>query len=492
MSEPPIVSVTGGSGGIEARYEDLETLARLFDDTGDGLRSAAWDDKAIAANGDLLESAVLSPGSFADAEGAVLGATVGPDGLAVSAVGFEVDAFAIRANVGILRGVDDLQRQLFEGLDYLAGRALGTVLPGLLVLGGAGLLALAATNPALAALVVAHRDELAGMGREELVEFLEDHPEVVQHLINGSGGLLDGLLSTVPPGLRGPLLAGLGLDPLHPTLNGAAGDLAALFGDTGFEVREGGEADAQREFGAPTSLADLIRSLDATNGGMPDATGEVPDVNRPGDGEIDIIRIGEPPDVRYIVNLPGTDDFGVTGDAVRDSRANLELIGGQGTAYAAGIRAAMEDAGIPPGAPVALVGHSQGGMTAAYLASDPGFREDYDVRHVITAGAPTAQIPDLPDDVQVLSLENTGDVVPLTDGEDNPDEPNRTTVRFDGATGDIARNHGLDAYTQGAAAVDASTDPSLTESLEQLREDGFLGNPGPTSTSTYTISRSGG
>ncbi|NGZ99957.1 hypothetical protein G5V59_06115 [Nocardioides sp. W3-2-3] len=145
-----IVSVTGGAGGIEARYEDIETLARLFDDTGDDMRTYAWDDKGIAANGDLVESSILSPGTFASAESAVLGATIGPGGVAFEAVDLEVDALAMRANVTILRGVDDLQRQAFEALDYLGGRLLGTVLPSLLLIGGVGALLTAARNPLLA------------------------------------------------------------------------------------------------------------------------------------------------------------------------------------------------------------------------------------------------------------------------------------------------------------------------------------------------------
>lgn len=468
-----IVSVTGGAGGIEARYDDIETLAQLFDGTGDDLRSYAWDDKGIAVNGDLVESSILSPGTFASAESAVLAATVGPNGLAFEAVDLEVDALAMRANVVILRGADDLQRQAIEALDYLAGRTLGTVLPALLLIGGTGALLTLASNPALAGLLYLHRDELAGMTQEQLISFLEEHPEVVQHLINGGGGLVDGLASNLPPGVRDALLAQLGLDPIHLTTNDIAGDLGGLFEDTGVQVTEGGEQS--RDLTAPRDIYEFIHNLNETNSGA--------------NGEIDIVRIGEGEDARYIVNLPGTDTFPPGGPDVRDGLANLQLIGGQETAYARGIREAMEQAGIPPGAPVALVGHSQGGMTAVHLANDSSFTDRFNVQHVITAGAPTAQVPDLPDNIQTLSLENTGDLVPLTDGEDNPDQPNRTTVRFDHPTGSVGENHGLVTYEEGGRLVDASDDPSLVETRERLQQDGFMGSDDSATTSTYTITR---
>lgn len=468
-----IVSVTGGAGGIEARYDDIETLARLFDDTGDDLRTYAWDDKGIAANGDLVESSILSPGTFASAEAAVLGATIGPGGVAFEAVDLEVDALAMRANVTILRGVDDLQRQAFEALDYLGGRLLGTVLPSLLLIGGVGALLTAASNPLLAALAYQHRDALGKMTQEQLIDFLQEHPEVVQHLINGGGGLADGLAGNLPPGVREALLARLGLDPTHLTTNDIAGDLAGLFEDTDPVVTEGGTSD--RELLAPGSIEDLITNLDRTNSGA--------------NGEIDIIKIGEGEDARYIVNLPGTDTFPPGGPDARDGLANLQLIGGQDTAYSRGIREAMERAGIPPDAPVALVGHSQGGMTAVHLANDSSFTDRFNVKDVVTAGAPTAQVPHLPDGIQTLSLENTGDLVPLTDGEDNPDQPNRTTVRFDHPTDSIGGNHSLESYAAGGRLVDLSDDPSLAESKDQLRKDGFVGNSGPVTTTTYTIAR---
>ena len=472
--EPPIVSVSGGAGGTEARYDDILRLAGIFDASGDDLRSHAWDVKGLLADGDLLASAILSPLTFAEAEAAVFGATVGPSGLGVFALGIEADALIMQTSVTAYRLADDAVHQAFEVIDYLGGYALGFALPGLVVLGGIGALGLA-TNPLVLLYLHQNPDALPG-ALEDVEGFVEDNPELIQHLINGGGGLTDGLIDALvplPPAQQAALLDLLGIDPVHATTGDAAGELSQLFVDGEHQVAEGGSGEP-RTLVTPGSVEDLMRNLRETNNG--------------GDGEIDIQQIGEGDDARYIVNLPGTDDWVGDPSDVRDLGSNLRLVAGQDTVYSRGIMEAMERAGIPPGAPVMLTGHSQGGMTAAHLAADPAFQDQYDVRHVVTAGAPTAQVPHIPDGTQVLSLENSGDVVPLLDGEDNPDQPNRTTVRFDDTTGSVGGNHDLDRYISGGSAVDGSGHDSLTETIAQLEADGFLVEEAST-TETYTITR---
>jgi pimeloyl-ACP methyl ester carboxylesterase len=167
---------------------------------------------------------------------------------------------------------------------------------------------------------------------------------------------------------------------------------------------------------------------------------------------------------------------------------NYQLIGGLDSAYGRGIRQAMLDAGLD-GKDVMLVGHSQGGMVSTALAADPDFTRHFTVQHVVTAGAPTAQVPDLPAGTQGLHLENRGDAVPLLDGEDNPDQPHRTTVLFDDGSHDIVDNHDLRHYTDGAAAADASTNGSIRSHLDRMRDDGYLGDGPSGSVRTYVITR---
>ena len=95
----------------------------------------------------------------------------------------------------------------------------------------------------------------------------------------------------------------------------------------------------------------------------------------------------------------------------------------------------------------------------------------------------------LPDSTHAIHFENRGDAVPLLDGEDNPDQPHRTTVKFDEGSSDIGDNHGLDPYTNGAAAADASTNGSIQDEITRMNQDGYLGTGTSGQVQTYVITR---
>jgi hypothetical protein len=443
----PDLGVGGGAGGIRARYDDLERLGRLYGHAGGRLLEAAWDDKLEAADGDLVASALLSPRTFAEAEAGILVATHGPRGLVARAAGIEAQSLCFVACVRFYRSADEARHAAIETLHYGVGWTIGVNLPGVLLVGG---LAYGGAR-------------LAGADDADVVAQLEDHPEVVETVVGGGGGLLDGM-SANPA--TAPVMRALGLAGFHPDTGAAADDLGALlFG------RYEGEVDAtyprdEFSYDAPTDLGDLLDDLSGTAGDdVADGVISVQELRRP-DGS-----------VRYVVQLPGTDDF-VSDTAIRNMGSNLDLVAGDDTAYGEAVRDALATAGVPDDAPVMLVGHSQGGMQAAALAADPGF--DFHVTHVVTAGSPVATAG-VPDEVTVLSLENTGDVVPLLDGEPNPDRAHHTTVQADVHTGSLGaedgQNHSLSSYGRIADAADASDHPSLTAVLSGMREAGFLADP---------------
>ena len=286
--------------------------------------------------------------------------------------------------------------------------------------------------------------------------------ELVQHLANGGGGLLEGLwdgLTPVTPG--GPF----GVPLLVPDTESAAGLLAALYSD-GHHRTTASTLVIPGSDTAPADLAGLVQHLEQVDD-QADGVVQVQSI-RTTDGS-----------VRHVVYLPGTDDLTATPwsqDAdVRDLGTNLLLVSGQGNAYQQGILDAMRQAGVRPGEPVALVGHSQGGMEAAAILAHGS---PYSVTHVVTAGSPTAHLDGFPPGSHVLSLENRGDVVPLLDGEDNPDSAEQVTVRFDDHGPSVAGNHDLAQYVHGALAVQASADPSIVEQLASLEAAGFVGSAG--------------
>ena len=451
MSRATITGVTGGAYGIAAAYAAVRALADVFDGAGSTLRGWAGLGARVAADPALVASAPLSPATFAEAERAVLAATAGPDGVLVESVGWEADAVLVRAVVTAFEDTDRLVRAGVDALDHLVGRVVG--------------ITLGATAPALLPAAAVAAPYMPAGTRRDLEQWVVDHPGAVQHAVNGGGGLLEGLWDGLTPLVPG---GPLGMPLLTPDTESGAGLLAAAYGEDGtahvFPVHDTVPGGSR----PPAGVSDLVAHL-----------GEVaalsPDPDSPLNGTIEVQTLRGDAGVRHIVYLPGTDDLATLpwtqdGD-VRDMGTNLLLVAGQDNAYQQGIRDAMAQAHIGPSDPVLLVGHSQGGMEAAAILSQGS---GYHVTNVVTAGSPTAHVDGFPTGSHVLSLEHRGDVVPLLDGEDNPDSVQQVTVTFDHRGEGIVERHGYDAYVAGAAAVDTSADASVVEQLDSLRAHGFL------------------
>ena len=240
---------------------------------------------------------------------------------------------------------------------------------------------------------------------------------------------------------------------------------------------------------APRDLSDIMAGL----AGFAD---------RRRDGEIDVEVLGPgpltPTDAPrpVIVDIPGVGDW-VPNPASHDVAGigigigigigtTLHALAGESNAYEQGVLAAMKAAGVRPTDDVLLVGHSLGGVIATDLARDAS--GEFHISHVITAGSPIGlSVGAVPSRVQVLALENDGDVVPGLDGAPNPDRPNVTTVRLAHDHGDVLANHDLDqSYRPGAEDVDASGNASVRSYLGGLRP--FL-DAETAQTSRYLITR---
>jgi hypothetical protein len=277
----------------------------------------------------------------------------------------------------------------------------------------------------------------------------------------------------------------------HPTLESAAALLAGSFpADGPVRVRPHPvTGDPDPVTGAP-SLVDPVAPA-----GVHDLVANLRQVAALSDaadsdhnGTVAVQTITTEAGRRHVVYLPGTDDLTTRpwsqDDDLRDGHTNLEAVSGIPTSYAEGVREAMRQAGVAPGEPVLLVGHSQGGMVAGEVARHPG---DFAVTDVVTAGAPIGGQP--PPEVRVLSLENTGDVVPLVDGAPNGQDAHHVTVRFDGRQGTVLGDHDYPAYELGARAVDASADPSVRDAVDGL--SGFLGADDPGEVRVFRLTRGG-
>ena len=341
------------------------------------MRGWAGRSGGVLLDADLLESALLSPVSFAEAEAAVIAATSGPDGVLVASVVWEADAVTIRVAVRATQLTDELVAQTWEALDHQLGVTVGFTLSA-----GAPALALPAAGLALlwTQLPPDSQAALQDKSLDELQEWLVDHPELVQHLANGGGGLLEGLwdgLTPVTPG--GPR----GVPLLVPDTESAAGLLAALYSDGHHQttpstlVIPGSDA-------APADLAGLVQHLEQVDD-QPDGVVEIQTIRR---------RTG-PCGTWSTCPAPTTwpPPRGARTPTSATSAPTSCSSAARTTPTSRASSTRCDQAGVRPGEPVALVGHSQGGMEAAAILAHGS---PYAVTHVVTAGSPTAHLDGFP------------------------------------------------------------------------------------------------
>lgn len=189
------------------------------------------------------------------------------------------------------------------------------------------------------------------------------------------------------------------------------------------------------------------------------ATRDEPGAERPSVQVTVVDNPGQPP--RYIVAIPGTTESidtwdGWTGhQGGTDWAANLKGVGYGTTSSTQAVMDAIDEvtANHPGGArpEIVLTGHSQGGIIAANIASDPAFAERYDIGGIMTAGSPIQSAP-IPHDIPVINFDNQYDPVPKLDfgGAGGTDQPNVTDVDISNGEGEsgLFDWHGQDTYDQ--------------------------------------------
>ena len=277
------------------------------------------------------------------------------------------------------------------------------------------------------------------------------------------------------PGLTEHLVGGLG-GPV------SAGLLTMLYGDPGRPVVTAYPAALGST--RPASVRDLLEHLHEV-AGLSEGPGS------PANGTVEVQTITDPDGgPRHILYLPGTDDFNAPWDQdgdVRDLETDLGSVAGRPDAYQQGILEVLDRAGVGKYEPVLIVGHSLGGMEAAAILASHG---GHHITDVVTAGAPTAQVPGFPSGSHVLSLEQRGDIVPELDGAPNPDSVEQTTVTFDAhPDGGVLGHHDYAVYEEGAGLVDDATDASVADAVQSLHDHGFLGAGGQVTSQVFQITR---
>lgn len=315
---------------------------------------------------------------------------------------------------------------------------------------------------------------LAGRASEAAANLADAGGDVVGELVDAGGLGWEFLTTGEPPSVTELIAGGTGL--LAAGIN--AGVSASTVGllhphllDDGSPVASDPQAvgvgadpaqNGHRSTPVPSSLAQIMGGVtaaydDGGKAGTPDAAVRITAVDK-GNGPA------------YIVTIPGTSEWNLrSGSNPMDTVGNLASASGTLSTASQAVTMAMRQAGIPDGAPVMLVGHSQGGMTAANLAADPGFRGQFNVTNVMTYGSPidSARIPS---SVDTLAVQHPFDVVPRLDlGNAKPGATGLVAwPSSSGATvvtlpsppgagpGDVLGNHDYNAYAASVAANESS------------------------------------
>ncbi len=423
------------------RYDQLLHLADVFDRSGDELRRMSGLGTELLRDAAMADSAELSKASHARAEEAIRAATTGKQGLLSPSIELDADALVVRATVLTYQWIDELRATAYETLGAIAGRAIGYLAPNV-ALGGA--------------IVTAGLIETDALDRDGVAAYLNElaaaNPELMDHVISGGGGLLDGLQmrSALTAGFvsgepgrqaaRGGLRA-LGVDTMRHDSSAALRDVAGgLLSDPRPPLEDGPAVEAPRP---PASIADLMTTVESLA------------------GRVLVHRTAPARYVAYVGSPPA--------DPPPEDGPALRLVAGDLSPYAAEVARTIAAAVAgDDDAHVMVVGAGAGGVVAAELAATKR-NASFVVDQVVTAGAPAAHVPRLPDTTRMLALEDRADPVAIFGSLVNARHTNRTTVVFDAAG---SGSEGV--YVAGARAADAADAPELRAELDRLRELGYL------------------
>lgn len=458
------VAVTGGSGGVAARLDDLRAQADVLHALADELEDALLTLGRAECDATAL-AAVLSPGTGVALEAATLeffalaaGADLRLRGLAV-ALHACADAYAaadqlIAASfdLALTTAANAAGHAVRFGL--LQGGTVAVVGGTVLLVGGTVRVWSFARDSGLLDRVEdvtgIDADALAQQGAERLLTGLEEGAERLVRRAGAESALTAALLEHVLPGFAAGLLG------LPPGVHALPDDTGLLPRDaqslTGLLLLVGGQTGmfGDQPLARPGGYH---RPVDVTVAERP-ATAVDPRTGRPvplrapgsvtdlwerewaqsagrRNGAVRVEQVvGEDGRVRHIVYLPATTSQSTDASAeTTDNTTNVETAAGFDSAQHVVVRAAIEEAGIGPDDEVMLVGYSQGGLLAGSLLADDAFRSRVNVTTVLTVGAPITDAP--PGGVDMLSVEHAQDLIPDLDGRANRDAAHWTTLTVD-------------------------------------------------------------
>ncbi|WP_353815030.1 hypothetical protein [Agromyces sp. SYSU T00266] len=300
--------------------------------------------------------------------------------------------------------------------------------------------------------------------------------------------------------IRSPGLFAIGSELDAPESAGlvlaAAGVVGLVTGSRG--LRETGISAPVR---TPEPEAAVGRVLDDAS--SPQGIADLADRIPPSDAGGPQVRIerydGAGGGARWIVYSAGTADFGMAPAAEPyDMTANVHGVGGasvlhdlvglpaEAAASERALRASMAEAGVLPGDPVIVVGHSAGGMVAANVAADA----DLDVVAAVSFGGPVAQAGT--GDTPVLSVAHDEDLVPATAGSGlaagGRIEVGRSLGALAPGPDGAVPAHAIDRYRETARLIDDDDDDQRLAEFRHLVA-GFTDGEAPAEVTYWRVDR---
>ncbi|MFI7468614.1 hypothetical protein [Nonomuraea sp. NPDC049646] len=132
-----------------------------------------------------------------------------------------------------------------------------------------------------------------------------------------------------------------------------------------------------------------------------------------------LLQSVEGPDgvIRHVLHAPGMRLGRPDGESPQDLLGAFSSAVLAASPYSRALAQAVADYGPPPGAELALVGHSAGGAAIMNLAQDPGFCARHTVTHAVAVGSPVDFKRPADPRTWVASVTNQHDIIPTLDGQ---------------------------------------------------------------------------
>lgn len=418
---------------VRVDYEEMDRLAGVWMQTAEDVGRVAWAVTMIA--GEMNLAGALDPVGAMRTEAALIDVLTGPGGLGNLALRLGVDAAHLATVVAKERIVDN-----FPASELASFWVWTVIAPYRLVFDPKGT-------------VRDGKDRLARLGEASAIYLLP--------VLDDLASLADASASVVLP---------VGREQVLDWVSGEVGDRVGA----GIGVATPSTMGAGMSTEPIGSLAQALVTIDDLYG-APSGTIAIQTVSS-ADGA-----------TRYVVELPGIQDLFSSHPQNLPQAAGALL--SPDSSYSRAVVKAMHAAGVPAGAEVMLVGHSEGGIVAMNLSADTAFNGDYvTVTHVVAAAAPiSSKEVAAGSGTRVLTVENTYDAVvhaDLADSINRPMTADWLPYKFSDNSRHFFANHDATMYAQHLAEIENGPHPGMLDFAASTHK--YL--DGPVSTQTFVLS----